>query len=173
MSENQALFARIEALWEARDALDLTAEQARVLMLTRRGFVRAGAQLEAKIARKRLRDGEIAAGGAWARSFTQNLLADERDWFMELAEDDLDGLPDFVDRDGAAAGEEKGAGGPVVTLSRSLIVPFLQFSARRDLREKAYEAWVARGREWRRDRQPRDCRRDAEAARGTGAAAGL
>ena len=44
-----------------------------------------------------------------------------------------------------AAGEEKGAGGPVVTLSRSLIVPFLQFSPRRDLRKTAFEAWAARG----------------------------
>jgi len=44
--ENKALFARIEAIWDMRDALDLTDEQARVLMLTRRGFVRAGAQLE-------------------------------------------------------------------------------------------------------------------------------
>ena len=58
---------------------------------------------------------------------------------------DLDGLPDFVVAAARAAGEEKGADGPVVTLSRSLIVPFLQFSPRRDLREKAYEAWAARG----------------------------
>ena len=44
-----------------------------------------------------------------------------------------------------AAGEEKGADGPVVTLSRSLIVPFLQFSPDRELRRRAYEAWAARG----------------------------
>jgi peptidyl-dipeptidase Dcp len=54
-------------------------------------------------------------------------------------------LPDFVVAAARAAGEEKGAGGPVVTLSRSLIVPFLQFSPRRDLREKALKAWAARG----------------------------
>jgi peptidyl-dipeptidase Dcp len=58
---------------------------------------------------------------------------------------DLEGLPDFVVAAARAAGEEKGAGGPVVTLSRSLIVPFLQFSPRRDLREKALKAWAARG----------------------------
>jgi peptidyl-dipeptidase Dcp len=78
-------------------------------------------------------------------SFTQNLLADERKWFMPLAESDLEGLPDFVVDAARAAGEETGAGGPVVTLSRSLIVPFLQFSPRRDLRQKAYAAWAARG----------------------------
>ena len=77
--------------------------------------------------------------------FTQNLLADEREWFMALVEDDLDGLPAFVVEAARAAGEEKGVSGPVVTLSRSLIVPFLQFSTRRDLREIAFKAWAARG----------------------------
>ena len=78
-------------------------------------------------------------------AFTQNLLADERDWFMEMSEDDLEGLPGFAVEAARAAGEERGVSGPVVTLSRSLITPFLQFSPRRDLRERAYKAWVARG----------------------------
>jgi len=140
---NTALFARIEALWNDRDNLDLTDEQARVLMLTRRGFVRSGAQLRGD-ARDRLAavKERLAVLGT---EFTQNLLADERDWFMELTEDDLAGLPDFVIASARAAGAEKDAPGPVVTLSRSLIVPFLQFSPRRDLRERAYAAWTARG----------------------------
>jgi len=141
--ENKALFARIEAIWDMRDALDLTDEQARVLMLTRRGFVRAGAQLEgADAARLREVKSRLSVLGT---KFTQNLLSDERGWFMRLAEDDLEGLPDFVIAAARTAGREKEADGPVVTLSRSLIVPFLQFSARRDLRQKAYEAWGARG----------------------------
>jgi peptidyl-dipeptidase Dcp len=78
-------------------------------------------------------------------SFTQNLLADEAGWHMELGEEDLEGLPDFVVKAARAAGAEKGADGPVITLSRSLIVPFLQYSPRRDLREKAFRAWEARG----------------------------
>ncbi|MEO1179068.1 MAG: M3 family metallopeptidase, partial [Pseudomonadota bacterium] len=78
-------------------------------------------------------------------AFTQNLLADERDWYMELDGNDLVGLPQFVVEAAKAAGDEKGAGGPVVTLSRSIIVPFLQFSPRRELRERAYNAWTARG----------------------------
>jgi len=143
ISGNKALFARVAAVHEAADRLDLTDEQARVLMLTHRGFVRAGAALEgADEARMKEIKGRLAQIGT---SFTQNLLADERAWFMELAEDDLAGLPDFVVDTARAAGEEKGANGPVVTLSRSLIVPFLQFSTRRDLREKAYKAWTARG----------------------------
>jgi peptidyl-dipeptidase Dcp len=78
-------------------------------------------------------------------NFTQNLLADERDWFLNLTDADLLGLPDFVVASARAAGQEKGANGPVVTLSRSLTVPFLQFSERRDLREIVYKAWTSRG----------------------------
>ena len=138
--ENKALFARIEALWQDRDTLGLTDEQMRVLMLTRRGFVRQGAQLEGD-ASKRLRDVK-ARLSVLGTEFTQNLLAEERAWTMPLSEDDLEGLPDFVIATARGAG---GDDGPVVTLSRSLIVPFLQFSPRRDLRKRAYEAWVARG----------------------------
>lgn len=143
ITANKALYGRVKSVWDQRDALDLSDEQARVLMLTHRGFVRGGAALEGE-ADTRMQEikGRLATLGT---QFTQNLLADERDWFMELQEDDLEGLPDFVIAAARAAGEEKGADGPVVTLSRSLITPFLQFSPRRDLRQRAFEAWVARG----------------------------
>ena len=143
ITANKALFARVDAVWSARDALELSDEQARVLMLTHRGFVRAGAALTGtQEARMKEIKGRLAVLGT---QFTQNLLADERSWFMKLEEDDLQGLPDFVVDAARAAGEEKEAGGPVVTLSRSLITPFLQFSPRRDLRERAFKAWEARG----------------------------
>ena len=143
ISANKALFARVAAVWDQRDTVDLTDEQARVLMLTHRNFVRAGAALEGvDEARMKEIKARLAVLGT---QFTQNLLADEREWFMELAEADLAGLPDFVVASARAAGAEKGVDGPVVTLSRSLIVPFLQFSTRRDLREAAYKAWAARG----------------------------
>ncbi len=143
ISSNKALFARVADLWAARETLDLNEEQARVLMLTHRNFVRAGAALEgADDARTTEIKGRLAVLGT---EFTQNLLADERDWFMPLSEDDLEGLPDFVIDTARAAGPEKCVEGPVITLSRSLIVPFLQFSQRRDLRRKAFEAWAARG----------------------------
>ena len=140
---DEALWARIDDLWARKDALGLNAEQARVLYLTHRSFHRSGAALQGE-ARAQLTDvkGRLAVLGT---QFTQNLLADERGWFMELAEADLEGLPEFVVASARAAGVEKGANGPVVTLSRSLIVPFLQFSPRRDLREKAFAAWAARG----------------------------
>ncbi len=143
ISSNKSLFQRVADLWDRRDELGLTDEQARVLMLSHRGFVRAGAALTGDDdARMQELKARLASLGT---SFTQNLFADERDWFMELAEEDLQGLPGFVVDTARAAGQEKGADGPVVTLSRSLIVPFLQFSPRRDLREKAYRAWTARG----------------------------
>ncbi len=143
ISSNKVLFARVADLWERRDSLNLTEEQARVLMLTHRGFVRAGAALDgAEDARMKEIKSRLASLGT---QFTQNLLADERDWHMELSEADLEGLPGFVVNAARTAGKEKGLDGPVVTLSRSIIVPFLQFSPRRDLREKAYLAWAARG----------------------------
>ena len=143
ITANKALFARVEAVWQQRDALDLTDEQQRVLMLTRRSFVRGGGALEGEAdARMQEIKGRLATLGT---QFTQNLLADEREWFMELAEEDLEGLPEFAVDAARAAGKEKGSDGPVVTLSRSIITPFLQFSPRRDLREKAFNAWAARG----------------------------
>lgn len=140
---NRDLFERVEALWEQKDTLGLSSEQLRVLYLQRRGFLRAGAQLEG-VDYDRLKEikERLAVIGT---EFTQNLLADERDWFMEVGEADLEGLPDFVKSSAKAAAEERGVPGYVITLSRSLIVPFLQYSPRRDLREKAYEAWSARG----------------------------
>ncbi|MFD1509509.1 M3 family metallopeptidase [Lacimonas salitolerans] len=140
---NRALFSRIDALWQDRDALDLSDEQARVLMLTRRGFMRAGAALEgAQAERMTAIKSRLAVLGT---EFTQNLLADERDWYLELAEGDLDGLPDFLIRAMRAAGQDKGVSGPVVTTSRSLATPFLQSSPRRALREAVWRAFTSRG----------------------------
>jgi peptidyl-dipeptidase Dcp len=143
VTNNKSLFSKIEALWQNRAMLSLTPEQSRVLELYRQMFVRSGANLDgAEATRLTEVKARLAVIGT---QFSQNLLADERDWFMPLSEADLDGLPDFAIAAARAAGAEKGQSGPVVTLSRSIIVPFLQFSPRRALRQKAYEAWVARG----------------------------
>ena len=142
VTNNKALFGKIDALWQGRAGLGLSAEQLRVLELYRRMFVRSGAALVGTAA-ERLTAVKARLAVLGTR-FSQNLLADERSWFMELAEADLEGLPGFVVDTARAAGAERGLG-PVVTLNRSLIVPFLQFSPRRALRQKAYEAWVARG----------------------------
>ncbi len=142
ITNNRALFQRIEALWAGREGLGLTGEQGRVLELYRQMFVRAGARLEGAASTRMTEvKSRLATLGT---AFGQNLLAEERTWFMELGEGDLEGLPAFVVDAARAAGAERGLG-PVVTLNRSLIVPFLQFSPRRELRQRAYEAWVARG----------------------------
>lgn len=140
---NKALFVRIDELWQSRDSLGLSNEQARLLEQYHQMFTRAGAGLEGAAA---ARMKEIKQRFATITTqFSQNLLADESEWFRPLAEEDLEGLPDFVIDTARAAGKERGEAGPVLTLSRSLIVPFLQFSPNRELRRIAYEAWTARG----------------------------
>ncbi len=139
-----ALFARVRTLYDNRGELRLDREQLRVLELYHRMFVRAGAALDGE-ARDRLAEimKRLAELGT---AFGQNLHEDERNWVMRLSEEDLDGCPGFVKSAAAGAARERGDAGYAITLSRSLIVPFLQYSPRRDLREAAYRAWVSRGR---------------------------
>lgn len=140
---NAKLFARIDALMARRAELGLTPEQDRVLELYHRMFVRSGAKLQGGD-RDRLAE-VLQQLAALSTRFSQNVRADERAWTMALGAGDLDGLPPFLLDALRQAATERGAPGHVVTLSRSLIVPFLQFSARRDLRETAFKAWIARG----------------------------
>ena len=142
---NAALFGRIDALWEGRDSLGLTSEQMRVLERHWKGFVKAGAKLPREQQERLAGINEKLAGlGA---QFGQNVLTDEKTWALPLNdESELAGLPDFVRGAMASAARERGlACGYAVTLSRSVIEPFLTFSERRDLREQAFKAWIARG----------------------------
>ncbi len=139
------LFARMDAVHAKRHALSLTPEQLRLVERLHVDFVRAGAQLGPD---KQPRYAEIMARLAQLTTrFAQNVLADEAGFQLELSDDDLDGLPPFVRAAARQAATERGLpdGAHVVTLSRSLIVPFLTFSTRRDLREQAWKAWVSRG----------------------------
>jgi peptidyl-dipeptidase Dcp len=142
---NGALFRRIESLHDRRDGLGLTAEQKRVLERYFTRFKRAGAALD-DVAKARLAaiNERLATLGT---AFSQNVLADEQSYTLELdSEEDLAGLPDFLRASLRANAEARGLKGKsVVTLGRSSVEPFLQFSARRDLRERAFKAWVARG----------------------------
>ncbi len=142
---NDALFARIDALWRQRDQLKLSPDQARVLERYHTTFRRAGAGLDAA-AKARL--AEIAERlAALGTGFSQNVLKDEQSYVLELeAEDDLVGLPEFLRHAAQAEAAARGlVGKHAITLSRSSVEPFLQSSRRRDLREKAFRAWVARG----------------------------
>jgi peptidyl-dipeptidase Dcp len=143
--QDAKLFKRIDALMTEKDKPGLSEEQARVLERYHRSFVRAGAALDAK-ARKRL--AAIAERlAALSTNFNQNVLADEQDFLLVLeSESDLAGLPATVRAAAAQTAAERGHEGKhAVTLSRSSIEPFLQFSARRDLREQAFTAWRQRG----------------------------
>jgi peptidyl-dipeptidase Dcp len=143
VTNNQALFARVQQLWDGRDALNLTAEQARVLHLYHQMFVRSGAQLAGDAAAKLTAfKARLAVLGT---EFSQNVLAEERSWSMPLAAQDMAGLPDYLIAAATSAGAAMGADGPVITLSRSLIVPFLEYCPNRALREHAFTAWTARG----------------------------
>lgn len=145
ITSNASLFKRIDAVYEARDSLGLNAEQLRVLERTHLGFVRAGARLDES---QKKRHAEIVERLAQlGTQFGQNVLADEASYVLALpSEEDRAGLPDFLLNAAASAAKERGAeASHVVTLSRSLIEPFLTFSSRRDLREQAFKAWARRG----------------------------
>ena len=141
---NAVLFGRIAMLHDNRASLRLSSEQLRLLERSYTRFHRAGAGLD-EAAKKRMAEinERLAQLGT---TFSHHLLGDEQDWFMELGEGDRDGLPESFVAAAEAAAEDRGMQGKaIVTLSRSSVEPFLKCSARRDLREKVYKAFIARG----------------------------
>ncbi|SFI26849.1 peptidyl-dipeptidase Dcp [Bosea sp. OK403] len=140
-----ALFARVDAVFARRETLGLDAEQARLLERTHRGFIRSGAQLGPEDKMRLAAINERLAG--LGTQFSQNVLKDESSYAL-IIEDEagLAGLPTFLIAAMARAATDRGhAGKHAVTLSRSIIEPFLTFSTRRDLREEAFIAWSKRG----------------------------
>jgi peptidyl-dipeptidase Dcp len=152
---NRGLFARIDALHGNRESLRLDAEASRVLERKWKSFVRSGAKLnETNQIRLAAINERLATLGT---AFSQNVLADESDYALILeTTEDLAGLPDTLVSSMRAAAEERGHTDKfAVTLSRSIIEPFLTFSERRDLRETAFKAWIARGEgSGKRDNRP-------------------
>lgn len=140
---NTELFDRIDRVVETKHLNGLDQEQDRVLKLIHRNFVRSGAALKGQN-KTRFQDisKQLAVIGT---KFSQNLLSDERDWFMKLKQETLELLPSFLVEALKQAGQERGVNDPVLTLSRSLITPFLQFCPDRELRKIAYIAWTKRG----------------------------
>ena len=145
MIQNAALFARIKAVYDAREHSGLTPEQQRLTYVTYRQFARRGAALgpdkKARLAAINQRLASLYT------SFSQNELADEERWTLALtSQADLAGLPDWLVKVAADAAAEKGQKGQwVITNTRSSMEPFLVYSSRRDLREKAFKIWAARG----------------------------
>jgi peptidyl-dipeptidase Dcp len=141
---HERLFARLDTLHARREQLPIDAAQRRLLEQLHSDFVRAGARLSG-IERERFaqRNERLAA---LMTAFGQNVLAEENAYRLALgSEADMAGLPSFVRDAARQAAADRGLEGAVITLSRSLIVPFLTFSERRDLREAAWRAWTSRG----------------------------
>jgi len=143
--QNKDLFSRIAAVYDARESSNLTPEQKRLVWLDYTNFVRAGARLEGD-ARQRLTEINQKLASLFTK-FSQNLLADEKDYVLYLdKESDLAGLPPGVREGAAAAAETRGKKGQWAILNtRSSMEPFLTYSDRRDLREKVWRTYYARG----------------------------
>jgi peptidyl-dipeptidase Dcp len=145
ISLDPRLFERVDAIFKRGTRQKLDDEQRRVLERTHAGLVRAGAKLGPE-AKQRMSEinARLATLGT---TFAQNVLADEQAYKLILEDEaDLAGLPDFVRAAAKRAGDDLGHPGKhVITLARSSIESFLQFSTRRDLREAAFAAWVRRG----------------------------
>jgi peptidyl-dipeptidase Dcp len=145
VTQNEALFRRMEAVYNSPAKAQLTPEQQRLVWLDYTNFVRAGAKLDAA---KKARLSEInqQLAGLYT-SFGQNVLADETDHFLVLeSEGDLAGTPQSLRDSAAEAATEKGHPGKwVITNTRSSVDPFLTYSDRRELREKAWRMFVNRG----------------------------
>jgi peptidyl-dipeptidase Dcp len=143
--QNEALFKRIEAVYNSPTKAKLTPEQQRLAWLYYTNFVRAGARLSPD-AKKRLSEINQKLAGLFTK-FSQNVLAEETDQFIVLkSEAELAGLPQSLREAAAAAAESKKQPGTwVIMNTRSSIDPFLTYSDRRDLREKAWRMFVNRG----------------------------
>lgn len=138
------LFARIKAVHENADALQLDAEARRLASVTYDQFVRAGAALAPEA---RARVAELTQReSALQTKFGQNLLKDTDAFLLVLEEADLDGLTQAVREGAAETARVMGhAGKFVFTLQRPNVEDFLTYSTRRDLREKLYRAFINRG----------------------------
>ena len=145
ISQNTALFKRIEAVYNAPATKKLTPEQQRLVEVRYKEFVRSGAKLDAT-AKARLSQINQKLAGLFT-NFSQNVLADEADSVLVLRTDkDLGGLSASLrDAAKATAGTRKIAAAGVITNTRSSIDPFLTYSDQRALREKAWRMFTNRG----------------------------
>jgi peptidyl-dipeptidase Dcp len=143
--QNKKLFDRIETIYNSKDKSKLTPEQQRLVWYHYANFVREGAKASAESKAKIAKINQELA--SLFTKFSQNQLADESNYYLELkTEADFEGLP--TELKNAAIAEAKERNLEVmgcVANTRSSIEPFLTFSSRRDLREKAFDIFVKRG----------------------------
>ena len=143
--QNQDLFQRIEALYQSDAAKSLKPDQKRLLEKRYRQFVMAGAKLD-ESGRGRVSEINQQLAARYTK-FSQNLLADENQKFLEInKENDLAGLPKNLKDAAARAAESRGLKGAwVINNTRSSLEPFLEFAENREQREKAWRMFVNRG----------------------------
>jgi len=145
ITQNEALFRRIEAVYTSPDTARLTPEQRRLAWRYYTNFVRAGARLDGA-AKTRMSEVNQRLAGLYTQ-FSQNVLKDETDQTIVLRDTaELRGLPQSIRDAAAAAAAGKGMQGAwLINNTRSSIDPFLTYSERRDLRERAWKMFVGRG----------------------------
>jgi len=144
ITQNEALFERIRAVYESDEAEDLRPDQQRLLWLVYDGFARNGATLEGEA---KERYAEINQELAELHTqYGNNVLADEEGYVTYLSEDRLSGLPAAYVTAAAAAATERGHEGEhAITNTRSSMDPFLTFSDERELREQVWRTYYSRG----------------------------
>lgn len=145
ITQNTSLFKRIEAVYNSPEKSKLTPEQQRLAWVYYSNFVRAGAKLD-QTSKTRLSELNQHLAKLYTQ-FNANLLSDENDRYLELKADaDLAGLPQSL-KDAAAeeAKSRKLSAIGAISNTRSSIDPFLTYSSRRDLREKAWRMFINRG----------------------------
>jgi peptidyl-dipeptidase Dcp len=142
---NADLFKRVDVVYEQRDKLDLAPEQNKLLEEYYKGFVRGGAKLSPG---KKKRFSEINERlSVLSLQFGENVLKENNQFELVIDnEANLAGLPDAAIQGAAEAAAERGHEGKwVFTLHKPSMIPFLQYSEKRDLREKIYKAYYSRG----------------------------
>ena len=142
---NSQLFARIQTTYDERENADLTEEQGKLLDEYYTMFIRGGADLDDD-AKSRLRKINERLS-VLSVQFGENVLKENNRFELVIEEEeDLVGLPENVKTTAAETAEERGHEGKwVFTLHKPSLIPFLQYSARRDLREKMFKAYINRG----------------------------
>ena len=142
---NAALFDRIKQVWEEKASLELNPEQNRLLEDTYKRFVRNGANLnESDKAELRKINEELSLLSV---QFGENVLKETNRFELVIDnEADLEGLPGSVISAARETAEEKGYSGKwVFTIQKPSLIPFLQYSPRREMREKMFKAYIMKG----------------------------
>ena len=142
---NAELFKRVKYVYDNQEKMNLDKEQKKLLEETYKDFVRSGANLNAE-QQQRLR--ELNAEISMLQlTFGQNMLAETNAFKLVVDnEADLAGLPQNLIANAAESAKEAGLEGKwVFTLHNPSVMPFLQYSERRELRERMFKGYTSRG----------------------------